>query len=270
MAQKCPNCKRAYTQDDVYCEDCGEPLVPGGPAWRKLAILGFGAVLVVAAVWGALGYVESNVRENVTVVSIGTPKFDGNLASIPINISNASIIDLNVDSVTCQAAFAGVEATCNMAPMPLPKGKPRAATLVVQVSGTDSGNALVIPTATVHVRALGIPVGSPVLNAESLFSGLQSWINGRFHQVQPNSGGENSAPLASNTTVSTSRIPKQSHSTKGEGGKEKQGTGDSDWNGSVDPDHRQDQASRSNALQKAKDDVCKELNLPKPCKKGDK
>ncbi len=168
MPLKCPNCKRRYADESVYCEECGESLVPAGPAWRKWAILGLGAVLVVAAVWSGLSYVESDVRENVTadLVDDGTPLPDKLPATIEqkILIQNHSMFSLRLDSLSCQAAFSTLKATCgSIVPTRftgIPKDSSQTVTFNVTMDPPERG-ADPVPDAEVRVRALGIPISLP-------------------------------------------------------------------------------------------------------------
>ncbi len=165
MPLKCPNCKRRYADESVYCEECGEGLVPAGPAWRKWAILGLGAVLVVAGVWCGLSYVESDVRENVTadLVDDGTPTFDKLPATIEqrISIQNHSMFNLMLDSLTCQAAFPDRRATCDaVGPTKIPKDSSLTIPFHVEMDRND-GHVDSVPLAEIRVRALGIPISRP-------------------------------------------------------------------------------------------------------------
>ncbi len=134
---------------------------------RKWTILGLGAVLVVAAVWGGLSYVESNVRDNLRVEFSGTPNYELKTRNvgIPITIRNNSLIDLTVDSVNCQATLSGlnlgmtfgVRAICDgsLDPIKISKDDSKEIMLNVKIVAMDpvqtpapSGAA-----AEVHVRA---------------------------------------------------------------------------------------------------------------------
>jgi len=186
MPLKCPSCKRRYVDDHVFCEDCGVSLVPAGPTWRKWAILGLGAVLVVAAVWSGLSYVESDVRDNVSIEpeSGRLPDYVDSTKTVglTVRIQNRSMVDLTVDSLTCHVAVAGVEATCddNIAPLRVPKGSSEPRIVSLRLSSSDPVRAP-FATAIAHVHAWGIPITS---NFE--FPGLSSVdpnrISAMFHR----------------------------------------------------------------------------------------
>jgi hypothetical protein len=162
MALTCPNCNRRYLSDSVFCQECGEALVPAHPPWRKPAITGAAVLVFAAAMWSALDYIQSNLKNNVSPV-FGLPSIDPvkKEVTVPVTIRNNSMFDFKLDSVKCEARILGLEATCTEAGLPLSIAKDKEGnfTLQVQMTLSDPTSASLVTLAHADMQVLGIPVG---------------------------------------------------------------------------------------------------------------
>jgi hypothetical protein len=126
-------------------------------------------LLVVAAVWSGLSYVESDVRESVHAVlpdvTIDNIKIVGGTLRTHIAVQNNSMVDLTLESVSCQGAILDLKFTCGdlIKPVKIPKGHPIDIPLNVVIARPDTSQGAIdlSPSAETHVRAWGIPVSSP-------------------------------------------------------------------------------------------------------------
>lgn len=163
MALTCPNCNRSYLTDDVFCEDCGEALVPASPPWRKLAISGAAVLVFAAAIWSAVDFIQNNLKTNVSFQFPGLPSIDATKREIavPVTIRNSSMFDLKLDSVRCEAKILGLGATCAEAGLPLAiaKDKEGSFTLQVQVTLSDPAQASLVTLVHADMQVLGVSVG---------------------------------------------------------------------------------------------------------------
>jgi len=164
MALICPNCDRRYQGDEVYCEECGDALIPARASWRKPAIIGGAVLLFAAAIWSALEFVENDLKSNVSLVfGPNPPHFDSDKkeVDVPVTIRNNSMFDFKLDSVKCQARILGLGATCSQAGLPKTIAKDRADsfTLQVELALSDPTQASSVTVAHADMQVLGVSVG---------------------------------------------------------------------------------------------------------------
>jgi hypothetical protein len=162
MALICPACKRRYDGDHVFCEDCGNSLLPRRFRWRKWALLGLAAACAIAGLWIGLALIENDVRNNVSVGVEGySLDADMRVLRVPLVIRNNSSVSLRLDAITCRASVFGVTARCleSDLPMDIRRGDVATATLRVAISASPHGSAgssVEVPQVTLH--AWGIPI----------------------------------------------------------------------------------------------------------------